>query len=149
MLYLLDSNILVYAEMDGMPEHRRASKWMIEALADAATTILVTETSVLSFLRITTNKKVFHPPLTPERAAFFVERFLGHSNVQIFRPSPQHFLDVADLMKKYNFAGNAVMDTHLAVVAISTGAMLVTRDGDFDSIPYLRTFNPIGPHSDE
>lgn len=149
MLYLLDSNILVYAEMDGMPEHKAASVWLTEALADGRSRILVTETSVLSFLRISTNKKVFKPPLTFDRAAFFVEKFLGHSNVQIFRPQPEHFIGVADFMKKHNFGGKLVMDAHLAVVAMSTGAVLVTRDGDFNNIPYLKTLDPIGPFSDE
>ena len=149
MLYLIDSNILVYAEMDGMPEHNAAAAWLAKALADAGSTIIATETSILSFLRITTNKRVFDPPLAFDRAAFFIEKFLNHSNVRIFRPSPTHFVDLADFMKKHNFGGNLAMDAHLAVVAMDTGAVLVTRDGDFNKIPYLKTLNPIGPYSDE
>ena len=35
------------------------------------------------------------------------------------------------------------MDLHLAVLALSIGATLATRDKDFAKIPYLKTFNPL------
>lgn len=34
-------------------------------------------------------------------------------------------------------------DVHLAVLAISIGATLVTRDKDFTEIPYLKILNPL------
>lgn len=111
MAYLLDSNILIYAKMDGMPEHRLALEWLTETLADTVT--------------------------------------LENSNVQLYHPSERHFTDLAEFMKEHKFSGNLTMDAHLAVVALITGATLVTRDGDFAKVPYLKTLNPLGTYSDE
>jgi toxin-antitoxin system PIN domain toxin len=143
MLYLLDSNILIYAKMTAMPEHPAAFLWLDKAMADTTVSMMICETSVLSFLRISTNAKIFDPPLGFDEARRFTEDFLGHPSVQIFRPSISHFVDVVRLMKKNGFAGNLVMDAHLAALAISTGANLVTCDRDFKKIPYLKIFNPI------
>lgn len=46
-------------------------------------------------------------------------------------------------MDKHNLLGNLVMDAHLAVLALTIGATLVTRDKDFTKIPYLITLNPL------
>jgi len=143
MLYLPDSNILIYAKMTGMPEHIAAFTWLNTTLNDSNSIIIVCETTVLSFLRITTNNKVFNPPLPFEEAIAFVTSFLTHPRVSISRISPQHYIDVAEFMKKHNFGGNLTMDAHLAVLAISTGAVLVTRDRDFMRIPYLKILNPL------
>lgn len=149
MIYLLDSNILIYARMNGMPEHLLASSWLSETLADRGVSVLVTETSILSFLRITTSIKAFNPPLSFDKAASFLSRFLKQTAVTLYNPSGDHFIEVADFMKAHNFAGNLAMDAHLAVVALNTGATLVTRDGDFARIQYLKLLNPLGSYSDE
>ncbi|MBC7901681.1 MAG: PIN domain-containing protein [Saprospiraceae bacterium] len=143
MLYLPDSNILIYAKMTGMEEHKAAFAWLNTILNDADSTIIVCETTVLSFLRISTNKKIFDPHLPYAEAIAFITSFLTHSRVSVSRISPQHFIDVAQFMKKHNFGGNLTMDAHLAVLAISTGAVLVTRDRDFKRISYLKTLNPL------
>ena len=143
MLYLPDSNILIYAKMTGMAEHNAAFNWLNTILNDSDSTIIFCETTVLSFLRISTNEKIFNPPLPFAEAIAFITSFLTHPQVSISRTSPQHYIDVAGFMKKYNFGGNLTMDAHLAVLAISTGAVLVTRDRDFKKIPYLKTLNPI------
>ena len=128
MLYLPDANILIYAKMSGMPEHKTSFKWLNSALADTNTTLLVCETNILAFLRITTNRKVFVPPLSITEAKQFVSGILGHPRVQLFRPTSDHFIAVTDLMKKHAFLGNLTMDAHLVAIALSTGATIVTRD---------------------
>jgi toxin-antitoxin system PIN domain toxin len=149
MLYLPDVNILIYANMNGVAEHAAAFAWLYGTLDDPNSTILFCETTLLSFLRLTTNKKIFYPPLPLSDALSITSGFMSRANVLVYHPSPGHFIEVAKFVKKHNFAGNLVIDAHLAVAAMSTGAVLVTRDSDFDKIPYLKTINPIGPQSDE
>lgn len=72
----------------------------------------------------------------------FVAGILAHPRVQLFRPTPGHFTAVADLMKKHKFLGNLTMDAHLAVIALTTGATVVTRDADFKKVPYLKMVEP-------
>ena len=137
-----DSNILIYAKMTGMREHKTAFAWLSATLNDPNSTVVVCETVLLSFLRICTNSKAFDPPLPLDDAIKFVRSLLTRPDVQILRTSAQHFIDVAEFMKKHKFAGNLAMDAHLAVLAISTGAVLVTCDKDFKKVPYLKVLDP-------
>lgn len=143
MDYLLDSNILLYAKIDAMPEHKIVSKWLEEAVLDQNNTLNICETSILSFLRIATNEKVFQPVLPTQEAQNFLDSFLNCPNVNLLCASANHFLEVTKLMDKLNLRGNMVMDVHLAVLALTMGATLVTRDKDFTKIPYLKTLNPL------
>ncbi len=142
MDYLLDSNILIYAQMNAVPEHRIVSKWLEAAVSDQNNTLHICETSILSFLRIATNEKVFQPVLPSKDAQNFIESFLNYPNVNLLCASLNHFTEVTKLMDKLNLRGNSVMDVHLAVLALNLGATLATRDKDFTKIPYLKTFNP-------
>ena len=143
MNYLLDSNILLYAKMDSMPEHLVVSKWLEEAVLNQNNTIYICETSILSFLRISTNKKIFQPILPATEATKFLDSFLNCLNVNLIHTSPTHYLDLMQLIDKFNLQGNLVMDAHLAMLAINIGATVVTRDKDFAKIPYLKVFNPL------
>lgn len=142
MLYLPDANILIYAKMSGMPEHQVALKWLNAALVDTNTDLVVCETTILAFLRITTNRKIFAPPLNITEAKNFVSGLLAHPRVQLFRPTADHLTSVTDLMKKHAFIGNLTMDAHLAAIALSTGATIVTCDSDFKKVPYLKVIEP-------
>ncbi|HQU81741.1 MAG TPA: PIN domain-containing protein [Pyrinomonadaceae bacterium] len=143
MNYLLDSNVLLYAKMDSMPEHKIVAKWLEKTVSVQSNTINVCETSLLSFLRISTNAKVFQPVLPISEAQEFIESFLACPNVNLVLTSPSHYTEIIKLIDKYNLQGNLVMDAHLAALALSIGATLVTRDNDFAKIPYLKTLNPL------
>jgi toxin-antitoxin system PIN domain toxin len=147
MNYLLDSNILLYAKMDSMPEHKVVSKWLEETVLDQNNTISICETTLLSFLRIATNEKVFQPVLPTGEAEKFINSLLNCANVNLIHTSADHFLEVIKLMDKLSLQGNLVMDIHLAVLALTTGATLATRDKDFIQIPYLKIFNPLSVKS--
>ena len=106
-------------------------------------TINIYETHVLSFLKIATNQKVFNTILPNKEAENFITSFLNCRNVNLIYSSVTHFIEITKLMDKYNLPGNLVMDAHLAVLALTVRATLVTCDKDFTKIPYLKTLNPI------
>ena len=141
MLYLLDSNILLYAKMNAMPQHKAVAAWLAETVS-ASDSVAVCETSVLSFLRIATNPKVFDPPLPIKEAESLIRSLLSQPNVQILTSSARHFEALTAFMTKHRFDGNLVMDAHLAVLAVNTGAVLVTCDRDFKKVPYLKLLDP-------
>ena len=149
MLYLPDSNILIYAKMSGMPEHGVAFDWLDAALNDPNSVTVLCETTILSFCRITTNAKIFDPPLPFSDVGFFISDLLARSNVQLNRASSDHFTEVADFMKDQKLGGNLVMDVHLAILAMNSGAVLVSRDKDFLKIPYLKVLYPFEAGIDE
>jgi toxin-antitoxin system PIN domain toxin len=129
--------------MDSMSEHIVVSKWLEEAVLNQQNTINICETSILSFLRIATNKKVFQPILPANEASKFIDSFLNCPNVNIIYTSQNHYTDLIKLIDKFNLQGNLVMDAHLALLALNIGATLVTRDKDFVKIPYLKVLNPL------
>ena len=143
MLYLLDSNILLYSKIEDAPQHRAASDWLTATLGDPNNSLLLCETSILAFLRIGTNKRLFNPPLPLNEARVFLKSLLSRPNVQIFQPDYKIYLELFDQMDKHGLSGDITMDAHLATIAMRTGATLVTRNGDFDRFPYLKLLNPI------
>ena len=143
MDYLLDSNILLYAKMNAMSEHKIVAKWLETTVSERNNTLHICETSILSFLRIATNEKIFQPVLPTIDAQNFIDSLLNCPNVNLLYASAKHFTEVTKLMNRLNLRGNLVMDLHLAVLALSIGATLATRDKDFAKIPYLKTFNPL------
>ena len=143
MLYLLDSNILLYSKIEDAPEHWAASEWLTATLADPNNSLLLCETSILAFLRIGTNKRLFNPPLPRDEARSFLGALLSRPHVQIFQPEYKIYFELLDQMDKHGLSGDVTMDAHLATIAMRTGAILVTRDGDFDRFPYLKLHNPI------
>ena len=145
MLFLIDSNILIYAKMGDDDEQHLASRWLRETLTNKEHFVCVCETSILSFLRITTNKRIYETPLTVNDAKKFINDLLGHPGVRILRPLSGHYAELVGFMEKFDFTGNQVMDAHLAVLAKGRGAILVTRDEDFKEIPYLKKINPLAP----
>jgi toxin-antitoxin system PIN domain toxin len=141
--YLIDSNILIYSKMDGMAEFPAVSRWFTSAVSDTRTKLTISETSVLSFLRICTNPKAFKPTLPLKEARKYISEILMHPNVELAKPNAEHFIEVAGFMERHEFHGNLAMDAHLAVLALSIGATLVTRDADFQKVPYLKIFDPM------
>ena len=57
-MILVDANILVYAHVASLPQHERAREWLDEQLS-GATPVGLPWTSLLSFLRLVTNPRVF------------------------------------------------------------------------------------------
>lgn len=143
MLYLIDSNILIYAKMGAADEQKAVSHWLTSTLANKEHSIIVCETTLLAFLRISTNRKVFRPPLPLDQATEFIVSFLSHPAVGIIKPNAEHFSELGAFSAAYGFTGNLVMDAHLAVLARDAGAVLVTRDEDFLAVPFLKMIDPV------
>lgn len=140
-MYLLDSNVLIYAHLSGLPEFPVVHRWLEDAL-NKAETVMVTESVLLSFIRLTTNKKIFAPALTAAQCREVFEDLFAFPNFLLHQPETPHYLQLAALMKKHNLADNDTMDAHLACIALATKATLVTSDKGFKRFPYVKVLNP-------
>ena len=126
--------------MDGMAEFPVVSKWLSSAVSDVQTRLAISETSVLSFLRICTNPKAFKPPLPLKEARKYISEILTHPNVELAKPDAEHFIEVADFM---DVTGSLYLQwIHLAVLA-KHRSNSCTRDTDFLKVPYLKTLDPM------
>ena len=140
-MILVDANLLIYAHVKEFTEHPIAREWLDEQLNEQPRVGLPWP-SLLAFMRITTNPRVFERPLSIRQAWAQVEAWLGAPASWIPTPGAQHAATVAKLVPLIS-RPNLVPDAHLAALAIEHGLMLCSTDGDFARFQELHWENPL------
>lgn len=141
-MILVDANLLIYAHVRSFSEHEAARHWLDGQLNGPAR-VGFPWPSLLAFLRLVTNPRVFERPESTADAWQQVKIWLASDNAWIPQPT-ERYLDVLSVQLSVpGLAGNLVPDAHLAALAIEHGLMLCTTDGDFARFPGLRWQNPI------
>jgi uncharacterized protein len=138
---LVDANLLVYAHVKGMPQHARARDWLDGQLSGRTRVGLPWE-SLLAFVRLVTNPRVFPRALTVTDAWAQVEDWLNARPAWIPGPTDLHCDVLAKLIPQAT-GPNLVPDAHLAALAIEHGLVLMSTDGDFARFPGLSWTNPL------
>lgn len=95
------------------------------------------------FLRISTNRRVFNPPLTLEQACGLVQIWLDQPCARTVCPTTDHWEVFRELLRAGQATANLVADAHLAALAIEYGCELYSTDSDFARFPGLRWRNPL------
>ena len=98
--------------------------------------------SLVGFLRISTNPRVFRRPMPTREAWRHVEDWLAQPSSWIPVPTSRHPLIISDLLGD-EVRGDLVPDAHLAALAIEHGLTLCSTDGDFARFPGVRWENPL------
>ena len=142
-MILIDANLLLYAKLSSFPEHTVAHRWLDERLNGADRVALPWE-SLLAFLRLSTNTRLFPRPLSTAAAWQQVRSWLRLDTTWTPAPTDDHeeVLDV--LLTPGGITPKLVMDAHLAALAIEHGLVLCSADGDFARFAQLRWHNPLG-----
>lgn len=141
-MILVDANLLIYAGVKGLADHAAAETWFREQVATGHRIGLPWQ-SLLAFLRITTNSRMFAHPATIEDALSVVEAWLQLPMVWIPDPTERHAQILGSLLRDAKAQGNLVPDCHLAALAIGHGLELCSTDGDFARFEGLRWKNPL------
>jgi toxin-antitoxin system PIN domain toxin len=139
---LVDANVLVYAHVAGFTQHERARAWLDEQL-NGRTRVGLPWPSLLGFLRLVTNPRIFERPESATDAWAQVTDWLDHDNVWIPAPTERHREVLGDLLAAGGVQANLVPDAHLAALAIEHGLTLASTDGDFGRFADLRWLNPL------
>jgi uncharacterized protein len=139
---LVDANLLVYAHVLSMPQHGRAKTWL-DGEINRGGRVGLPWPSLLGFLRLVTNPRVFARPEPLEQAWRTALRWLDNPNVWIPVPTERHREMVGPLLAAATGRPNLVPDAHLAALAIEHGLELCSADGDFARFPGLRWRNPL------
>jgi uncharacterized protein len=145
---LVDSNILIYAYNEASQQHSIARDWFLEQLNDAAPVGLPWQ-SLLAFLRITTNPRVFPNSISVSDAWCQITEWLDRENVWMPTTTDRHPAILGGLLTQSRVQGNFVMDAHLAALAIEHGLTLCSADNDFAKFSGLRWTNPLLPRKGE
>ncbi len=141
-MILVDANLLLYAYDSSSPRHGMAKRWFEGAMSDEPDVRFGLMT-LLAFLRLATDQRVFEQPLGPSDAIELVESWLARPNVSIAQPSERHWSGLAALAEASKARGALLMDAHLAALTIEHGASLATSDRDFTRFPGLRFEDPL------
>ncbi len=140
---LVDLNVLLYVVNADSHRHRAALDWWNAAM-NGDETIGLPWVVLLGFLRISTNPRVFSKPLAVDDAIAKVNTWLSREHVRVLRESDNHWEILRTLIAEAGTAGNLTTDAHLAALAISHAAVLVSCDSDFGRFEGLRWENPSG-----
>ena len=144
-MFLVDTNVLVYAADRAAAEHDRCRErlegWRAETVPWYLSWPIVYE-----FLRVSTHPRVFRQPMPLSDAWGFIRAILASPAVTVLVPGPQHAA-VAErtLLEIAGLRGNLLHDAHTAVLMREHGiATIYTRDTDFHRFPFLRVVDPLG-----
>jgi uncharacterized protein len=141
-LILVDANLLIYAVNAAAPQHVVARSWL-DARMNSAARVGLPWISLLAFLRLVTNPRVFQRPLSMADAWKQVDGWLGSGPTWVPAPTQRHAEILARLVTAPGVHGNLVPDAHLAALAIEHGLELNSTDGDFARFAGLRWRNPL------
>ncbi len=141
-MILVDANLLVYAHVRNMVQHARAKAWL-DAQINGGGRVGLPWPSLLGFLRLVTNPRVFARPEPLDRAWRTIGSWLENSSVWIPVPTERHRDALSPLLSAAAGRPNLVPDAHLAALAIEHGVTLCSADGDFARFPGLRWQNPL------
>jgi len=141
-MILPDVNLLVYAIDESSLFHIRARMWW-ESVLSSTDPVGLCYPSILGFVRLVTNRRLFEKPLTVEVAIEHVERWLGQPNTLLIVPTTRHWPLLTKLLSSVGVGANLITDAHIAALAIEHGYTHYSNDTDFARFDGLRWQNPL------
>jgi uncharacterized protein len=139
---LVDANLLVYAVISDYDQHAAANAWL-DGQLNSPIRVGLPWISVLAFLRIATNPRIFPDPLPMQEAWRRVTRWLDLPNVWCPETTERHRPLLERFLSGVASSSKLVADAHVAALAIEHGLVLCSTDGDFARFDGLRWENPI------
>lgn len=144
-MILVDANILIYSHVASFAQHEAAHEWLDRQL-NGANRVGLPWASLLAFLRLVTNPRVFEHPEPMAEAWRQVRAWLDCQAVWIPQPTERHAEILSELLALPGVHANLVPDAHLAALAIEHGLTLCSTDGNFSRFPALRLLDPLLVH---
>ena len=143
---LVDANLLLYAYDTASPHHEVSKRWFETELSSGRPVSFALVT-LLAFVRIASDRRVFTNPLPPAEACLLIEEWLAQPNARMLQPGPRTWSILSELCTSGQAKGPMVMDAHLAALASEHGAEIATTDRDFTRFPSIDLVNPVGAAS--
>lgn len=142
-MILVDANLLVYAHVQDMPQHEASRAWLDRQL-NATPRVGFAWPSLLAFVRLTSNPRIFPRPLTVADAWKQAAAWLAAPSAWTPLPTDEHPAILGRLLRaEPGLRADLVPDAHLAALAIEHGLTLCSADGDFARFPDLAWQNPL------
>jgi len=138
----IDTNILIYAEVDSSRHHAPALK-ILQGLANGVLPWAIPWPCIYEFLRVVTHPRVFHPPVPLDIALEDLQRLLASPSVFLLAETARHASLLDQVLRQAGASGNLIHDAHIAALCLEHGVSeLITGDRDFTRFPALKILNP-------
>ena len=143
-MFVVDTNILVYAADRDSPFHQRCHALLGEWRAQSSAWY-VAWGILYEFLRVSTHPRVFRRPWPAARAWSFVAAVLALSALDILIPAERHAEVAAGVIEEIpHLSGNLMHHAQTAILMREHGIKRVyTRDTDFHRFPFLEPLDPM------
>ena len=140
-MILVDANLLVSAWNGDDVRHEAARDWLQSRLGGVEG-VGLPWASLLAFVRLTSNPRIFPTPAGVSDAWQQVQEWLARPNVFVPEPAARHAAILGTLVPVVDRA-HLVPDAHLAALAMGYGLILCSTDRDFARFPGLRWMDPL------
>ena len=143
-MFVVDTNVLIYAADADAPEHERCRALVDEWRARNAAWYL-TWNVCYEFLRVVTHPRVFRRPMTGREAHAFLRAVRTSPALTMLLPTERHASVLADTLEELpHAAGNLMHDVQTAVLMREHGIRRIyTRDTDFHRFEFLEVVDPM------
>ena len=141
-MILVDANLLLYAKVEEFPQHEATKGWLDGRLNDVVGVGLPWQ-SLLAFVRLVSNPRIFQRPLQASEAWTQVEEWLACPSVWTPEPAQRHREILASLLPSIGNRSNLIPDAQLAALAMEYGLVICSNDADFSRFNGLRWKNPL------
>jgi len=137
----VDTNVLVYAHREEMPQHRRARARLIE-LAEGPARWAIPVFCLGEFLRVVTHPRLFDPPFEVTEACAALERVLTSPSLAVLTPGDRFWPLLSRATSDSHAVGNLVFDAQIVALCREAGvSALLTEDRDFHRFPGFSTLH--------
>jgi uncharacterized protein len=130
---LVDANILIYAHVSSFAQHPAARGWLDQQL-NGSGPVGLPWPSIVAFLRLVSNPRVFERPESIGDAWQQVHTWLAGETVWIPQPTERHAELLGEFLALPGMHGNLVPDAHLAALAVEHGLTLCSTEGNCDTL---------------
>jgi hypothetical protein len=137
----VDTNVLVYAHREELPQHRRARARLIE-LAEGPARWAIPVFCLGEFLRVVTHPRLFDPPFEIRDACDALGRVLRSPSLVVLSPGDRFWPLLSQAADDAHAIGNLVFDAQIVALCREAGVrVLLTEDRDFDRFPGFSTLH--------
>lgn len=140
-------NVVLAAHRQDHPDHATARPWLNQLLARREQ-FGVPWSVWWSFLRLSTNHRIFSIPTPADEAFRFVRAVRAQPGHLAVEPAGAHEQHLQKICASGEAAGDLVPDAVLAAIAFEHGGEVVSFDRDFARFPGLRWSSPVRPLTD-
>ncbi|HUE96559.1 MAG TPA: TA system VapC family ribonuclease toxin [Longimicrobiaceae bacterium] len=143
-MFVVDTNVLVYAANADAPEHGRC-RALLEGWRAGRDRWYTTWAILYEFTRVVTHPRVFPNPWSAEEALAFADALIETQSHGVLVASERHTRIARELARAIpGLGGNLMHDFHTAVLMREHGlSRIYTRDADFHRFDFIEVVEPL------